>query len=105
MLKAGSAQYAHGAPGAAISRDRSEPAGQSRVASRRRVLMFVIVPAAVARLARDSRSQQHAIVLVIGLAAAARLARHGQAGLLSRLAAWDKRRNVRHLRSVKGGQA
>ncbi len=59
--------------------------GQSPAASRRRVIMFVIVPAAVARLARDSRSQRHAIVLVIGLAAAAGLARHGQAGLLSRL--------------------
>ncbi len=104
MVNVGFARHGQVAPGTVISRGPSEPA-HSRAASRRRVIMFVIVPAAVAHLARDSRTQRHAAVLVIGLAAAGGLARHGHAGLLSRLAAWDERRKLRHLRTVKAREA
>lgn len=76
---------------------RSEAAGRKR-----RTILLAVGLAAVTRLPRDRRFQRNVIVLVVGLAAAARLAQNGQTNSLGRLAAWDRRQQVRLLRTVKG---
>ncbi len=58
--------------------------------------------AAAARLPRDPRFQRTVIVLAIGLAALSGLARDGQTTSLARLAAWDKKQQMRALRAVNG---
>jgi hypothetical protein len=50
--------------------------------------------ALAARLARDTRTYQPAIIAAVALAAVASLGRASQAGLFARLAAWDKRRSM-----------
>ncbi len=91
-------RHAQVAPGAETSRSLSKQVRQSLAARRwQHAIMIGIGLAAVAHLPRDSHSQQHAIMLVIGLAAVAGIGRDNQA----RLAAWDKRRNLRYLRTVK----
>ena len=60
---------------------------------------------AVTESARPSGAvsrKRRATLLVVGLAAAARLAQNGQANSLARLVAWDRRQQVRILRTVKG---
>lgn len=57
--------------------------------------MAVIGLALAARLARDSRTYEHVIMVVIGVAAVAGLGRASQTRSFARLAAWDKRRNLR----------
>src|SRR5260370_40504873 len=78
------------------------PAARSPAAThRRRWVMLAIMAVAAARLPRDSRTHQHVIMAAILLAAAAGFARDSQA----RMAKWDKRRNLRYLRSLKSGQS
>jgi len=55
--------------------------------------MAMIGLALAARLARDSRTYEYVIMVVIGVAAAASLGRASGARSFARLAAWDKRRN------------
>lgn len=59
-----------------------------------RLAMVVIGLAVAARMARDPRSYETAIVVVIAVAAVAGLGRASQARSFARLAAWDKRRNA-----------
>jgi hypothetical protein len=67
--------------------------------------VVVIGLALAARLARDSRSYEHVIMVVIGVAAVAGLGRASQTRSFARLAAWDKRRNLRGQRVPKARQA
>ena len=69
------------------------------------VSMVVIGLAVVARLMRDPRTYEAAIVVVIAVAAAAGLGRASQAHSLARLAAWDKRRNATERRMLKPGKS
>jgi hypothetical protein len=63
--------------------------------------MLAIMAVAAARLPRDSRTHQHVIMVAILLAAAAGFVRDSQ----TRITEWDKRRNLRYLRSLKPGQS
>jgi hypothetical protein len=67
--------------------------------------MAAIALALAARLARDSRSYQHVIMVMIGLAALAGLGKASQARSFARLAAWDKRRQLSEQRVPKTRQA
>jgi len=67
--------------------------------------MAVIGLALAARLARDSRSYEHGIMIVIGLAAVAGMGRASRARSFARLAAWDKRRNLSGQRLPKTRRA
>ena len=60
---------------------------------------------AVAIILRSRRLHELVIVGVIGLAALARLSRENQARTLARVAAWDKRRNLRDQRTSKARPA
>ena len=68
-----------------------------RAADRRRHAALVAATlVALARLPRDRRFQERAIMIVIALAAAAALARESNARSVARLArliAWDQQRN------------
>jgi len=50
--------------------------------------------AGAARLARDTRTYEPAIVVVIAVVAMAGLGKASQANTFARLAAWDKRRSA-----------
>jgi len=50
--------------------------------------------AVAARLARDTRTYEPAIVVVIAVVAMAGLGKASQANTFARLAAWDKRRSA-----------
>ena len=63
--------------------------------------MVVIGLAVAARMVRDPRSHESAIMVVIAVAAVAGLGRASQARSFARLAAWDKRRNAREPRMLK----
>ena len=63
--------------------------------------MTVIGLAMAAHLARDSRTYQHAIMAVIGVTALAGAGRASQTRSFARLAAWDKRQNLRGQRIPK----
>jgi hypothetical protein len=63
--------------------------------------MVVIGLAVAARMARDPRSYETAIVVVIAVAAVTGLGRASQARSFARLAAWDKRRNATEPRTLK----
>jgi hypothetical protein len=67
--------------------------------------MVLIGVALAARLARDGRTYEHVVMVVIGVAAAASLGRHSGARSVARLAAWDKRRNLSDQRVPKTRQA
>jgi hypothetical protein len=71
-----------------------DSSGAWRPGGRRRVVVIVIGLAAVARLARDSRSYEPAVVAVIALGAMAALGRASRERSFARLAAWDKRRST-----------
>jgi hypothetical protein len=60
--------------------------------------MAMIGGAAAARIARDRRTYERVIIFALVLAAAAGMARDNQARSLARLAAWDKRRTLREPR-------
>ena len=61
--------------------------------------------AVAARLARDIRTYEPAIIAVIVVVAVAGLGRAGRARSFARLAAWDKRRRADQLRRRKARQA
>jgi len=69
------------------------------------ISMGVIGLAVAARLVRDPRTYETAIVVVIAVAAAAGLGRASRASSFARLAAWDKRRNASELRKHKAQHA
>ena len=66
--------------------------------------MVVIGLAVVARIMRDPRTHEAAIVAVIAVAAAAGLGKASRAKSFARLAAWDKRRTANELRKLKPGK-
>jgi hypothetical protein len=80
----------------------TQPALQSRANRDQRLAWLAVGLAAAVRLPRDPRFQRRVIVLAIGLAALSGLARNGQATSLARLAAWDKKQQMRAMRVVKG---
>jgi hypothetical protein len=67
--------------------------------------MAVIGLALAAHLARDNRTYQHVIMAVIGLAAVAGLGKASQTRTFTRLAAWDKGRNLSGQRVAKTRRA
>jgi hypothetical protein len=82
-----------------ISRTPAGTVSQSPSASRPpKVVMAMIGGAAAARIARDRRTYERVIIFALVLAAAAGIARDNQARSVARLAAWDKRRTLRELR-------
>jgi hypothetical protein len=87
------------AAGTAVSHGDGEPARPSK--RWQRAILLAIGMAAIARLPWDSRSQQHAVMFAIVLAALAALAHEDQARSFARLAAWDRRRKLRYLRTTK----
>ena len=91
---------------AVTPRSPAGPARRSRGAnSQHHGIMVVIGIALAARLARDSRTYESVIMVVIGVAAVAGLAKASRARSFARLAAWDKRRNLRGQRVPKTRQA
>ena len=66
--------------------------------------MVVIGLAVVARVLRDKRTHETAILVVIAVAAAAGLGKANRAKSFARLAAWDKRRREYELRKLKPGK-
>jgi len=80
----------------------TQPALQSRANRDQRLAWLAVGLAAAVRLPRDPRFQRRVIVLAIGLAALGGLARNGQATSLARLAAWDKKQQMRAMRVIKG---
>lgn len=78
------------------------PARRPRgVSGDHRLAMMVIGLAVAARMARDPRSYETAIVVVVAVAAVAGLGRASQARSSARLAAWDKRRNASGPRTLR----
>ncbi len=80
----------------------TQPALQSRASRDRRMAWLAVGLAAAVRLPQDPGFQRRVIMLAIGLAALGGLARNGQASSLARLAAWDKKQQLRAMRVVKG---
>jgi hypothetical protein len=62
---------------------------------RRNVIFFLVLMAATARLPFERRVHQRIIMIMIVLAAVAGIARDNEA----RIVAWDRRRNLRYRRS------
>jgi hypothetical protein len=56
---------------------------------------------ALLRLLRDRRFQQNVITSIIVLAALARLARESRDRSIARLVAWDKKQDLRHQRVAR----
>jgi hypothetical protein len=77
----------------------TEPAPPAPAANRNQRMAWLMV---AARLPRDPRFQRGVIMLVIGAAALASLARNNAAASRARLAAWDKRLQMRNLHTAKG---
>jgi hypothetical protein len=103
-METGSGRDAFRTPGAVVSARTGGPAGQSRTANgQRQVVMLMIGLGAAANLVRSRGFHEMVIVGVIGLAALARMSRENQARNLARVAAWDKRRNLRdqHTRKAR----
>jgi hypothetical protein len=98
MSHIGSGREARTAPGTTTSAYPRGSARRARAASRsrRRVMLRIGFGLLLSR-------QFHELVIagVIGLAALAGLARENQARARTRLAAWDKRQNLRYERTVK----
>jgi hypothetical protein len=65
----------------------------------------MIGAAVAARLARDTRTYEPAIIAVIVVVAVAGLGRAGRTRSFARLAAWDKRRSANQLGGRKARQA
>ena len=66
-----------------------------------RLSMVVIGLAVAARIMRDPRTYETAIVVAIGVAAVAGLGKAGRTNSFERLAAWDKRRRENEMRRLK----
>ncbi len=58
----------------------------------------------VARILRDPRTQEAAIMAAIAVAAVAGLGKASRAKSFARLIAWDKRRAANELRKLKPGK-
>jgi hypothetical protein len=76
----------------------TEPAPPTPAANRNQRIAWLMV---VARLPRDPRFQRAVIMLTIGAAALVSLARNNAAASRARLAAWDKRQQIRHLQTAQ----
>jgi hypothetical protein len=68
------------------------------------VSMAMIGLAVAARVLRDKRTHETAILVVIAVAAARGLGKASRAKSFARLAAWDKRRSANELRKLKPGK-
>jgi hypothetical protein len=105
-IDAGSERDAQNAPGGVISVAASGPARQRRAANgHHRVITLGIELDAVAHFLRSRRFHEHVIVGVIVLAALASMARENQARTRARVAAWDRRRNLRYQHTAKARSA
>ena len=90
----------------AVTPETESAASQPREAnSGHHMSMVVIGLAVVARIMRDPRTHEAAIVAVIAVAAAAGLGKASRAKSFARLAAWDKRRTANELRKLKPGKS
>jgi hypothetical protein len=58
-----------------------------------------------ARMARDTRTYEPAIIAVIAIVAVAGLGRASRARSFARLAAWDKRRSAKRISGGEAGRA
>ena len=89
-----------------VTPETESAASQPREAnSGNHMSMVVIGLAVVARIMRDPRTHEAAIVAVIAVAAAAGLGKASRAKSFARLAAWDKRRTANELRKLKPGKS
>ena len=66
--------------------------------------LVVIGLAVVARVLRDKRTQETAILVVIAVVAVRGLGKATRTKSFARLAAWDKRRTANELRKLKPGK-
>jgi hypothetical protein len=80
----------------------SRPERQARAASRkRRMIVLGVELDALLCLLRNRRFQQTVITGIIGLAALARLAKESHTHGIARLAAWDKKQDLRRQRNAR----
>jgi hypothetical protein len=86
-------------PGAGAARQLREPGSGHRVA------VIIVGAALAARLVRDARTYETALVVVIAVAAASGLGQASRTRMFARLAAWDKRLNASASRVFEAGQA
>jgi hypothetical protein len=100
-VNGGLAQPASVAPGVVVPRRPAAAASRSRAAGDRQYAVLVIGLVTAARVARDRRTLQYALVGGIALAAAAGMAREGNARSLARLSEWNKRQTQRLVRTAK----
>jgi hypothetical protein len=85
----------------AISSERGDgQAREARASREHRLIMLGIGLEALLNLLRNPRFQRNVITGLIGLAALARLSRESRARSLARLAAWDKKQNLRRQRNA-----
>jgi hypothetical protein len=92
--------------GAEAPRSRAAPAPQPVAAyATHHVIMTAIVLGVAVHLARQRSTYEHAVMIVLGLAAVAGLERTSRARSFARLAAWEKRRNLREQRAHKTRRA
>jgi hypothetical protein len=95
----------HGRPIAVTPEAESAATQPQGANSGRHMSMVVIGLAVVARIMRDPRTHEAAIVAVIAVAAVAGLGKASRAKSFARLAAWDKRLTANELRKLKRGKA
>jgi hypothetical protein len=82
------------------------PAGQPWGARSGHHTAIVMIGLAIAaRMARNTRTYEPAIIGVIAIVAVAGLGRASRARSFARLAAWDKRRSAKQLRGREAGRA
>jgi hypothetical protein len=87
-----------------MSPQAAGPADQPRGAkSGHHTALVMIALAVAARLARDTRTYEPAIMVVIAVVAMAGLGRASRAHTFARLAAWDKRRSANPHRGREAG--
>lgn len=97
--------HPHGS-GIAGTPEAAKTASQPREAnSGHHMSMVVIGLAVVARIMRDPRTHEAAIMAAIAVAAVAGLGKASRTKLFARLAAWDKRRTANELRKLKPGKS
>jgi hypothetical protein len=95
----------HGRRIAVTPRAESAASQPGKANSGRHMSMVVIGLAMVARIMRDPRTHEAAIVAVIAVAAVTGLGKASRAKSFARLAAWDKRRTANELRKLKPGKS
>jgi hypothetical protein len=90
----------------AVTPEATSTASQPREANGgHHMSMVVIGLAVVARILRDPRTHEAAIVAAIAVAAVAGLGKASRAKSFARLAAWDKRLTANELRKLKRGKS